>query len=36
MATTQAGRIFRFTSPLGDDKLLFYRMTAREQLGRLF
>ncbi len=36
MATTQSGRIYRFTCPLGDDKLLFYRLTAREQLGRLF
>lgn len=34
--TTQTGRPFRVTSPLGPDKLLFYRMTAHERLGRLF
>lgn len=33
---TQTGRPFRVTSPLGADKLLFYRMTAHECLGRLF
>nr|MCU0871329.1 hypothetical protein [Pirellulaceae bacterium] len=34
--TSQTDRPFRVTSPLGPDKLLFYRMTAHEHLGRLF
>jgi type VI secretion system secreted protein VgrG len=36
MAGTQSNRFIGVTSPLGDDVLLFRRMTARESLGRLF
>ena len=33
---TQANRRVAVTTPLGEDKLLFYRMSGQEQLGRLF
>ena len=36
MALTQANRHVEFTSPLGKDVLLFHRMIATEELGRLF
>jgi type VI secretion system secreted protein VgrG len=36
MALTQENRHVEFTSPLGKDVLLFHRMTAVEELGRLF
>ena len=36
MALTQAQRSIGLVSPLGDDVLLFRRMTATEQLSRLF
>ena len=36
MAATQKHRIFAVNTPLGEDVLLFYRMIATEQLGRLF
>ena len=36
MALTQANRFASVTSPLGEDVLLFYRMTAREHLSQLF
>lgn len=36
MAATQKHRLFEVTTPLGPDKLLFWRMTAKEELGRLF
>lgn len=36
LQATQANYPFAITTPLADDKLLFYRMTATEQLGRLF
>ena len=36
MAVTQQERRFEITSPLGDDVLLFRRMTGEERLGQLF
>jgi type VI secretion system secreted protein VgrG len=36
MAITQKHRIFAAETPLGEDVLVFYRMTGTEQLGRLF
>lgn len=36
MAQIQSARPFNISTPLGDDVLLFYRMTATEELGRLF
>lgn len=36
MAQIQTERPFNISTPLGDDVLLFYRMTATEKLGRLF
>ncbi|MCA9131851.1 MAG: type VI secretion system tip protein VgrG, partial [Planctomycetales bacterium] len=36
MNSTQADRAIKVTTPLDDDVLLLYRMTAREELGRLF
>ncbi|MFO7639970.1 MAG: type VI secretion system tip protein VgrG [Candidatus Competibacteraceae bacterium] len=36
MAITQKHRIFAVNTPLGEDVLVFQRMTATEQLGRLF
>jgi len=36
MAITQEHRIFAVNTPLGEDVLVFYRMTGTEQLGRLF
>lgn len=36
MAQIQTARPFNISTPLGDDVLLFYRMTATEELGRLF
>lgn len=36
LEATQANRLFAVTTPLGEDALLFYSMTASEQLGRLF
>lgn len=36
MAITQKRRIFAVNTPLGEDVLVFYRMTGTEQLGRLF
>ncbi len=36
MAITQKHRIFAVNTPLGEDVLVFHRMTATEQLGRLF
>lgn len=36
MALLQAARSVEITTPLGEDVLLFHRMTASEQLGRLF
>ena len=36
MATMQSERAIRLTTPLGDDVLLFQRMTATESLGRMF
>jgi type VI secretion system secreted protein VgrG len=36
LQATQANYPFIVTTPLADDKLLFYRMTGTEQLGRLF
>lgn len=36
MAKLQESRDIKITTPLGDDVLLFQRMTATEQLGRLF
>ncbi len=36
MAITQKHRIFAVSTPLGEDVLVFHRMTATEQLGRLF
>jgi len=36
MAITQKHRIFAANTPLGEDVLVFYRMIATEQLGRLF
>jgi type VI secretion system secreted protein VgrG len=36
MGQLQAARPVEVTTPLGDDVLLFHRMTASEQLGRLF
>ncbi len=36
MAITQKRRIFAVNTPLGEDVLVFYRMIATEQLGRLF
>lgn len=36
MAQLQTSRPFQLTTPLGDDVLLFHRMTATEDLGRLF
>ena len=36
MAELQATRPFEIFTPLGDDVLLFHRMTATETLGRLF
>jgi type VI secretion system secreted protein VgrG len=36
MAQIQESRPVEITTPLGDDVLLFYRMTATEQLGRMF
>lgn len=36
MGQLQASRPVEVVTPLGDDALLFYRMTASEQLGRLF
>jgi len=36
MAITQKHRIFAVNTPLGEDVLVFYRMIATEQLGRLF
>ena len=32
----QTARTVEIFTPLGDDVLLFYRMTAAEELGRLF
>ena len=34
--SARGGRQITLTSPLGDDVLLFYRMSASEQLARLF
>ena len=36
MTQIQAARPVEIITPLGDDVLLFQRMTATEQLGRLF
>jgi len=36
MAATQANRDVSITTPLGDDVLLFRRMSIKEELGRLF
>ncbi len=36
MATLQSERAIEVTTPLGEDVLLFHRMTASESLGRLF
>ena len=36
MATIQSERAIEIITPLGDDVLLFHRMTATESLGRLF
>jgi type VI secretion system secreted protein VgrG len=36
MAITQKHRIFAVNTSLGEDVLVFYRMTVTEQLGRLF
>ena len=36
MATMQSERAIQIITPLGDDVLLFHRMTATESLGRLF
>ena len=36
MAVTQKHRAFAVNTSLGEDVLLFWRMTATEQLGRLF
>lgn len=36
MAQIQAARQVEITTPLGDDVLLFHRLTATEELGRLF
>ena len=36
MAVTQTERQIAVSSPLGEDVLLFHRMTGNEQLGRLF
>lgn len=36
MAPMQETRLVEITTPLGDDVLLFHRMTATEELGRLF
>jgi type VI secretion system secreted protein VgrG len=36
MAITQKHRLFTVKSSLGEDELIFWRMTANEQLGRLF
>lgn len=36
MTSTQANRQVEIVTPLGADRLLFYRMTASEALGRLF
>ena len=36
MATLQSERAVEIITPLGDDVLLFHRMTATESLGRLF
>jgi type VI secretion system secreted protein VgrG len=36
MRFIQSNRAIRVSTPLGEDKLIFHRMTAREQLGRLF
>jgi type VI secretion system secreted protein VgrG len=36
MGQIQAARQVELTTPLGDDVMLFYRMTATEQLGHLF
>ena len=32
----QTPRVMEITTPLGDDVLLFHRMSAREELSRLF
>ena len=36
MALTQAKRLMAVSSPLGGEVLVFRRMTATEELGRLF
>lgn len=36
MSITQEHRLFLIDTPLGQDVLVFYRMTGTEQLGRLF
>ncbi|MCB1919984.1 MAG: type VI secretion system tip protein VgrG [Candidatus Competibacteraceae bacterium] len=36
MSITQEHRLFSIDTPLGQDVLVFYRMTGMEQLGRLF
>ena len=36
MALTQTNRVMAVSTPLGEDVLLFRRMSATEQLGRLF